>query len=236
MSFYDNFTKRDKISKVGKLIVARQNNFFIQLILKYTPKDKKYFNILEVGPGKGYFAKECKKNKFFKYVAIEANQKIYKELKRQGFLVFNKKAPPIQLNSTFDVIFMNQVIEHMQDRSEVLQLFKECKIKLNKNGILIISTPDIRYFKEDFFACDYTHQFPFSLYSLKQVFVDFDFKIKYAEVKTIFFKGYFITRIISVIVNTLYNFGIIKLLFGKKSYKIKNLGKASCIVVGKKNE
>ena len=50
MSFYDNFTKRNKITKLEKLIVKRQNSFFVNFIFKYLFKDRKDIKILEIDP------------------------------------------------------------------------------------------------------------------------------------------------------------------------------------------
>jgi 2-polyprenyl-3-methyl-5-hydroxy-6-metoxy-1,4-benzoquinol methylase len=229
--FYDNFEKRSKITSIGEKIVSFQNNFFVKIILKNLPKNKKKVDILEIGPGKGYFAEECLRNKF-NYIGVESNIKMFKKLKKRGFNIYNQSVPPIKLNKKFDVIFANQVFEHTESRKVVLNLFKNCRFLLKDNGLLIVSVPDIRYAKEDFFGSDYTHNYPFSLYSLKQIFSDFGFKIKYENVYNLFFKGYFLTSVIHLLINIFYFFGIIKLFFGKKAYKIKNLANASCLVVG----
>ncbi|MFW6233300.1 MAG: methyltransferase domain-containing protein, partial [Nanoarchaeota archaeon] len=92
MSFYDNFTKRDKISRFGKYIILKQNQFYLKLINKYSSSKK--VKILEIGSGKGYFAEICKKNKF-DYCAIEANYKMYRKLKNNNYNVYNQTIPPI---------------------------------------------------------------------------------------------------------------------------------------------
>lgn len=235
MAYYDNFLKRSKISKFGVFIVKRQNDFFIKKILKYSNNSHGKIRVLEIGPGKGYFAEECRKHDF-EYQCIEPNVNMYESLKKRNFKVHCFQVPPIRVKDEFDVIFMNQVFEHMSCRAEALKLFEDCKKRLNTGGLLIISVPDITYSKEDFWGSDYTHSFPLSLYSLKQIYTDFDFDIKYANVKTIFFEGYFITKLIKFITSVFYNLGILKLIFGKKSYKIKNLSNASCVVVGIKHE
>lgn len=233
MSFYDNFSKRSEISEIGKILVNKKNNFYLSLLLKYLGEKKKDIKILEIGPGKGYFAQACR-NKKLNYTGIEANKKMFKKLKQKGFPVYNKFVPPIDLTSKFDIIFMDQVFEHMKNRDEALDLIKDCKNHLNKNGLLMISVPDIRYFKEDFFACDYTHNFPLSIHSLKQIFIDFDFDIKYANVKNLIFEGPSLSKLIWSLTRIFYSLGIIKLIFKNKAYKIKNLGNASCIVIGEK--
>ncbi|MEA2020132.1 MAG: class I SAM-dependent methyltransferase [Patescibacteria group bacterium] len=231
MSFYDNYYQRDKITRFGKFLVNNKNKFYLELILKFAKKDKENLKILEIGPGKGYFAQECVKQNI-NYTAIEGNDFMCKKLKEKGIKVYNKMVPPLNLKGTFDIIFMDQVFEHMENRDQALKLIEECKEHLNNQGLLFIAVPDIRYFKEDFFGCDYTHDFPLSLYSLKQIFVDFDFKIKYTNIRALCFKGTFPTKFIDLISELLYKLNITKLIFKNKSYKIKNLAHASCIVIG----
>lgn len=234
MSFYDNFSKRNEISEIGKLLVNKKNNFYINLILKYLDNKKEGIRILEIGPGKGYFAQACK-NQGLNYTGIEANTKMSEKLTKEGFNIYNKFVPPIKLNEKFDVIFMDQVFEHMKNRTMAIDLLKDCKTHLERNGLLLISVPDIRFSKEDFFASDYTHNFPLSLYSLKQMFVDFNFEIKYSNVRTLFLNGHFYSGLIQKTTTLLYSLGIIKLIFKDRAYKIKNLGNASCIVIGEKS-
>ncbi|MFW6025681.1 MAG: class I SAM-dependent methyltransferase [Candidatus Woesearchaeota archaeon] len=233
MAHYDNFLKRDSgISKVGRWMVDRKNEEFLKLISYYHPKKLQKLKILEIGPGKGDMAKKCME-KNLDYTAIEANKTMSNNLKSKGIKVYNKTVPPINIKGNFDVIFMNQVFEHMENRTEALTLFEECKNYLNEKGLLIISVPDIRYWKEDFFASDYTHSFPLSLYSLRQIYTDFGFEIKYANVRTLIFKGKFFARSIKILTGFLYKLGIFRIIFKQKAYKIKNQGNASCIVIGK---
>lgn len=233
MSFYDNFLQRSEISKVGKILVDRQNNFYINTIIKNTPKKNKNLSVLEIGPGKGYFAKKCKESGF-KYTAIEANKELCQLLQKQGFKVIHKTVPPLCLLSKFDVIIMTHVLEHMPTASSALELLEQCKRKLNKKGLLIISTPDITYFKEDFFGCDYTHEFPLSLNTLKQIYFDLDLQIIFANVRVLTTNGLFIAKTFQLAVDFLYSLGFLNILFGEKAYKVKNLGHASCIVAGMK--
>ena len=127
---------------------------------------------------------------------------------------------------------MIHVLEHISDKNNAINLLEQCKNKLNKSGLLIISSPDITFFKEDFFGCDYTHSFPLSLYSLKQVFIDLDLQVKFADVRVLTIRGSLAAKFVQVFINLLYNLGLIGLFFGEKAYKVKNLGHASCTVVG----
>lgn len=232
MGVYDNFLARDNgMSKFGRLLDKKKNNYFLRLIEENHFRKPEEIKILEIGPGKGGMAMLCKQKKL-EYIAIEANEKMYSNLCSKGIEVYHKKVPPIEIDRKFDVIFMNQVLEHMESRKQVLDLFSECKKHLTENGFLMVSVPDIKYWKEDFFASDYTHNSPFSLYSLTQVFLDSGFTVKTATVLLFPFRGNFFAALVWLGVRIFYYTGIIKLIFGKKSFKIKNLANASCFVVG----
>jgi len=234
MAFYDNFYKRSGVSDLGRYIIHKQHDLYINLIKKHTNKKSENIRVLEIGPGKGFFAKRCN-DEGFKYQAIEANKKMCEALKKSGFTVHNDYVPPINLSDKFDVIFMAQVLEHMKDRDEALKLFQNCQENLKKQGLLIISVPDIRFWKENFWGADYTHNYPLSIYSLQQIFVDFDMSIKYTNLQALFFRGVILTKLLYILMQIFYFLGLIKLVWRRKAYKIKNLFSASCIVVGQKN-
>jgi SAM-dependent methyltransferase len=232
MAFYDNFYKNSSITLLGKKMVNYQNRFFINLINKYFNKKNKKISVLEIGPGKGFFAEKCV-NEGFDYLAIEINKGMCEKLIKRNIKVINGSVPPINVAQKFDVIFMNQVFEHMNNRYEAIDLIESCKEHLLKGGLIIISVPEIIFWKEDFFASDYTHRYSLSIRSLKQIFFDLDFKIVYATHYTLFFRGYVWCYLISIITRVLYNIGLIKLIFWKKSYKIKASMLPSCMVVGR---
>ena len=87
MAFYDHFidTEASKVSYLGEKSIDFQNNRFIKLIKKYYNRGGK-IKLLEIGPGKGFFAKTCKKNNF-SYTAIEINKKMCVHLEKEGFYI-----------------------------------------------------------------------------------------------------------------------------------------------------
>jgi len=236
MVFYDHFitSKTSGVSKIGEKIINWQNNLFLDLIRKFSNKKLEDINLLEIGPGKGYFARKCKKFNI-NYSAIEANEKMADDLKKSGFKnIYQDMAPPIKTEQKFDVIFMDQVFEHMLNFNKAIDLINSCRDRLNKNGLLIISSPDYQVFKEDFFNCDYTHSYPTSVMRLSQILNDGDFKVIYRNYYSFLNKGFIHTRIISFLSKLLYNIGIFKIIFREKAYKIKVSLLSSCIIIGKK--
>lgn len=233
MAFYDNIEKSEiaSISILGGKIIDWENNYFLKLIK--TLKGTNNVHLLEIGPGRGFFARVCGKTKNIKYVAIEANELMSKKLIDDGYNVFNLFVPPIPLEETFDVIFMNQVFEHMKNRDQALEMIQSCREHLNDKGLLIISSPDILFAKEDFFS-DYTHDFPTSPHRLFQIFFDNDLKVIYLNHYSFFFRGYLPARFITFFNRLFYKIGVFDLFFGKKAYKVMISLLPSFVIVGVK--
>jgi len=238
MSFYDNFfndssSSRCSITVTGKKLVKYRNVFFIKEIKKLTGLDSP--RLLEIGPGEGFFAYECR-DAGIKYTGIEANKEMYKFLKKNGFEMYNYYVPPISLpkEKPYDVIFLNQVFEHMVGRNEAITLVNDLFDNLKTGGVLIISAPDVRFWKEDFFASDYTHNYPTSVMVLEQILSDNNFKILKKGVYSLFFNNESLVSFFVFIMRPLYALGLFKLFFRKRSYKVKTSILPSCYVIARK--
>jgi hypothetical protein len=235
MAYYDYFGSSEisSISYIGRKIVDFQDEHFIKLIKKHAGTNAK-IRLLEIGPGKGLFARACSANNIL-YSGIEPNEKLAKKLLEQGYEIFKGMVPPIpKHDKKYDVIFLNQVFEHMRDRDEAILLIESCKVYLENKGLLFISSPDILSVKEDFYQ-DYTHNFEVSLERLKQIFYDHGLHVIHTDYYTFFIRGYFLTRLIALASRVFFSLGILHLLFGKKAYKVKISLFPSCMIIGQKN-
>jgi SAM-dependent methyltransferase len=231
MGFYDNYNKnRPKITSFGIRLVNYRNNFFIKIIKHYK---KNKIKLLEIGPGKGYFAKQCIFHEI-DYKGIEGCKSLYLELKKKGLKIYHSTVPPIKIKEKFDIIFMNQVFEHMENNNKAQKLLEGCKSKLNKNGLLIISSPDIIFWKEDFFAGDYTHTKPTSIINVQQILFDNSFKILIKGHYSLWFENFLICSLITSLTRFFYNLGLFYLFFGKRAYKVKTSLLPSCYFVARK--
>jgi len=233
MAFYDHFLKSTtaSVSQIGEKIVNFQNKFFLGLLRKHFEKEN--ISLLEIGPGKGYFADSCSKNNI-EYTAIEANKLMASKLKEKGFRVYCQRVPPICVKEKFDVVFMSQVLEHINTPLIAEELIKNCFSILREDGLIIISSPDLTVWGWDFWNGDYTHNYPTTLNRAKQLLFDNNFEIIYSGYLTFFLRGDFPTKIITYLGKLLFNLGLLKLIFGKKAEKVKYSLDRSFIVVGKK--
>jgi len=219
MIYYDHFSANPhaKMTKIGSMLVTYRNRWFIKKILRFLPSGGQ---VLEIGPGKGGFARACHEKKIT-YQAVEANKALAEELRKEGFSVKTGAVPPIPMEGLFDVVFMDQVLEHMPNAKTTLELLESCHLRLKKNGKLIIAAPDYSIFKEDFFNCDYSHEFPVSTERLRQILEDSGFNIIEIGYFTLTLNGYIPCLIAAIIAKVAWKTGMLSLFFGSRAYKIK---------------
>jgi len=113
-------------------------------MLEYIPSDCK--KILDVGCGSGVFGQQLKQKSHVEVWGIEldhdiagiAKEKIDKVLVGDVFDMIDKLP-----DAFFDCIVFNDVLEHLVDPFTVLSNIKS---KLTKNGIIVCSIPNVRFF------------------------------------------------------------------------------------------
>lgn len=98
---------------------------------------KKSDSVLEIGCGKGAFAKKIKT---IKYTGLEASNSAIKMAEREGIHVLNE---PIQEHAnnyqeSYDVVCFFQVLEHVSDLYDFLSSSIKC---VKPDGLLIVSVP-----------------------------------------------------------------------------------------------
>jgi 2-polyprenyl-3-methyl-5-hydroxy-6-metoxy-1,4-benzoquinol methylase len=113
--------------------------------------------LLDVGCGNGWFLKKMKNLKW-DVMGVDFDSAAVDFCTSQGLDVkFGSLQSQNYPENHFDVITINHVIEHVHDP---LELVKECKRILKKNGLLIIETPNTQswlhkyVFKENWFPLE----------------------------------------------------------------------------------
>ncbi len=138
----------------------------IKLVQKHVASKR----ILDVGAGTGDFLIVAKENDF-EIFGVEPNLKAKQKAKQKG--VYLKNSLDDFENSTFDVITLWHVLEHLPNLDE--QVLKISKL-LSENGILIIAVPnyksyDAKFYKKYWAAFDVPrHLWHFSKTSIQKLF------------------------------------------------------------------
>ena len=152
--------------------IENKKKYFSHLINKISDQIKKNDNVLEIGSYYGAFGSQIKE-KVNSYIGIElssyaskyAKENFNLNIKNQNIYDFFKYS-----DTKFDVIFMFDVVEHLDDPDLVLKL---CAKNLNQNGRLIISTMNMNSLFAKITGKYYQwiiamHKFYFSDYSMKK--------------------------------------------------------------------
>ena len=158
--------KRDRFAEHERIKFYENNKNIINKINKL-----KGHTLLDVGCGNGNMLSFLSKK--FKKHGIEIDDLAINHASKYAKIFKMNLDNKILIKNKFDVIILYHVIEHIK---EPVLLLKELKNKLNKNGHIIIGTPDFdcgmaRLYKNKFrMLHDETHISLFSFESLCRLF------------------------------------------------------------------
>ncbi|MDH5507917.1 MAG: class I SAM-dependent methyltransferase [Anaerolineae bacterium] len=240
MPFYDYFdTEERTITRIGRMIVWREITAHIQMIRQYR-KTTGRLKVLEIGPGKGYFAKSALENGW-DYTGIDGSATLVSRLKGYNIPVTLAHVPPIpeSAGGDYDAIVMEQLLEHMSTVREATTVVEDAYSRLVKGGVLLIASPDYKAQGAHFFDCDYTHNYVTTTRRVSQLLIDSGFTIAYKGYETLSISSEFATLLITMMTRILYASGI-PAIIGKLLNKEERMSKIkftllrSCVVVGRK--
>ena len=115
-----------KIWRVFIRLIFGKNNW----LLKGIKKGK----LLDVGCSSGSYIYELKQ-RGWDVTGVEPNTFAAKKAKELGLNIINSTLENAKINTTFEVISMKNVIEHLPNPQDTLKIINNC---LNKNGLLLI--------------------------------------------------------------------------------------------------
>jgi 2-polyprenyl-3-methyl-5-hydroxy-6-metoxy-1,4-benzoquinol methylase len=130
-----------------------------QEMLDFLPSNAK--KILDVGCAEGYFGLAIKNKNDAEVWGIELMLEHALQAEKKLHKVYTGKCEDFMEslpNNYFDVVYFNDVLEHMVDPYYVLEIIKT---KLVNNGVVISSIPNLRYyqvFKEIYFNEDFEYK------------------------------------------------------------------------------
>jgi len=127
--------------------------------------------VLEIGPGRGAFADLCL-GSGVPYAAVEANKLLAEALRGRGAQVFEAIVPPLPpLGGKFDFVVMINVLEHMNDMRDALELARQIREHLEAGGKLVVCSPDYLNLRSHFYNCDFSHNYVTTQRRLAQLFI-----------------------------------------------------------------
>jgi SAM-dependent methyltransferase len=115
----------------------------------------------------------------WQYAAVEPSAILAEQLRARGLTVIEAFAPPLPAaDAAYDVIYADQVLEHMSGIDAARALTAEARRALTPGGVFFVVVPD--YLKERgfFWDIDYTHNFPTTERRVRQLLYDGGFEIE----------------------------------------------------------
>jgi len=173
-TFYRWFSER-KLTGAGASRRKRIEESRLGLVMKYTrpPGD-----MLEIGPGHGSLARAAVAAGW-RYHGVEASRVLADELTREGLDIVHAWTPPIPAtDASADVVYADQVLEHMSGIDAARQFVAEARRILRSKGVLFVVVPDYLKERQFFWDIDYTHNFPTTERRVRQLFHDGGFEIE----------------------------------------------------------
>ncbi len=198
--------------------------YFRKNYLKHLPADKNA-KIVDLGCGMGHFLNFLVKEKYCNYTGIDASEENIDFCRKNNF---NAVLGDIfeflkDTKETYDVIVLNDIIEHLE-KSEIILLLQLIFKALHHDGCLIIKTPNAsnpimasssRYY-------DFTHELIFTEESMSQVLRITGFSRISVYPQDLYIFYYNPLNYLAIVSNFLLN-GIFRVLFmfyGRKTTKI----------------
>ena len=171
-TFYDHYGK-NKPTGFGNWLVKRT----CQQIFEFA-QIKQGESVLEIGPGRGTFAD------------IEPNVKMANEFEKRNVTVIRDIVPPIpDIGRSFDIVLMNNVLEHMDTMSNALIVSKQIYELLNPGGRFVIYSPDYVNFGYLFFLTDFSHNYVTTWKRVEGLLISAGFDTIQARYQNALFKG-----------------------------------------------
>ncbi len=134
--------------------------------------------MVEIGPGHGSLG-EAAVGAGWRYQAVEASPILIDVLKQKGLPVIQAFTPPIPVpDASYDVVYADQVLEHMSGIDAAREFVAEAKRALRPGGVFFVVVPDYLKERTFFWDVDYTHNFVTTERRVKQLLYDGGFTVE----------------------------------------------------------
>lgn len=138
-------------------------------------------HMVELGPGHGTLAEQAAAAGW-RYTAVEASPVLADALRRKGLAIIESWVPPIPVgDASADVVYADQVLEHMSGIDAARHLTAEALRALRPGGVFFVVVPDYLKERAFFWDVDYTHNFVTTERRVQQLLADGGFDVLHVE-------------------------------------------------------
>jgi hypothetical protein len=143
---------------------------------KRIPKLRAGGRILEIGAGHGFFARACR-DRGLEYEGVELNAPQAEKLRGLGFSVVSASVPPLPEGPAVDCVWMSHVLEHAKDPWEAREMMACTRARVRSGGAVVVICPEIRSWRSEFWATDWSHGYPTAVRRVRQLACDVGLEI-----------------------------------------------------------
>ena len=184
MEIYSEFANRVDWEPGLKLQLWLSKRF-LKTYLANTSQSAANLDLMEIGCGNGNLGIVAGDMGFKSYVGVEPNStlvEIAKSRIEHGSVV-QFKLPDLDpsLYCSADLAVAIHVIEHAPTGYEAREWIRGLAATVRPGGHILIVSPDVRDFKENFWSIDWSHCFPTTVTNLSQILVDLGLEITIAK-------------------------------------------------------
>lgn len=170
---YSNYVNREPNPRNVRYI-RRWHRRLLSLALSGAG-DRPTRRVLEVGPGHGYFADECR-NAGLDYAYCDTSPAVHRKMTELGF---EGEIGLLQEVSdrlgTFDLVWMSHVLEHSPTWVDARNMVHAARLLLADGGSLVVVSPDVLSWRREFWNVDWSHGYPTSVRNVAQLLSDVGF-------------------------------------------------------------
>jgi SAM-dependent methyltransferase len=172
--FYRTFSEK-KLTRAGGARRDRIERARLGMVMRHRQAPGR---MLEIGPGQGGIALLAR-DAGWTYSAIEPSPILAAQLREKGFDVAEAWTPPIAAaDASQDVLYADQVLEHMSGIDAARALVAEALRVLKPGGVFFVVVPDYMKEKTFFWDIDYTHNFITTERRVRQLLYDGGFEVR----------------------------------------------------------
>jgi SAM-dependent methyltransferase len=176
-TFYKSFSEK-KLTTYGAGRRGKIERHRLALLHRFATPPGDFF---EIGPGHGTLG-ELAVQAGWRYTAVEASPILIEVLKQKGLPVLEAWTPPMPMaDASADVVYADQVLEHMSGIDAARQFTAEALRSLRPGGLFFVVVPDYLKERTFFWDVDYTHNFVTTERRVKQLFNDSGFTTLHVE-------------------------------------------------------
>lgn len=164
---YSNYVDREPHPK-NAAFIKRWHARLLQMAIERGVRPSR---LLEIGPGHGFFAEECRQRNIA-YQYCDTSPAVHRKMQESGFLGHLGSLSELSRDDGFDVIWMSHVLEHAPSWTDARQLVSDACGLLSDGGCVVIVSPDILSWRSHFWDVDSSHGYPTSIRNVAQLLTD----------------------------------------------------------------